>query len=72
MNLLKLCGSQIRPCLFKCQPIASKQLNSFTTINIVSWLSGAVVTHPLWLQEVLGSIPGSGQGFYVLFVVVVF
>jgi len=26
-----------------------------------------VVTHPLWVQEVSGSIPGSGNGFYVSF-----
>jgi len=25
-----------------------------------------VVTHPLWLHEVSGSIHGSGKGFYVL------
>jgi len=36
-----------------------------------------VVTHPLWVQEVPGSIPGSFKGFYVSFfcfvvVVVVF
>jgi len=24
-----------------------------------------VVSHPLWVQEVPGSIPGSGKGFYV-------
>jgi len=36
---------------------------------------GAVVTHPLWVQDVPGSIPGSGKGFLCLifsFVVVVF
>jgi len=26
-----------------------------------------VVSHPLWVQEVQGSIPGSGKGFYVTF-----
>jgi len=26
-----------------------------------------VVTHPLWVQEVPGSTPGSGKGFYVSF-----
>jgi len=26
-----------------------------------------VVTHPLWVQEVPGSIPGSSKGFYVSF-----
>jgi len=37
------------------------------TIDTVSWLGGVVVTHPLWVQEVPGSIPGSGKGFYVSF-----
>ena len=26
-----------------------------------------MVTHPLWVQEVPGSIPGSAKGFYVSF-----
>ena len=26
-----------------------------------------MVTHPLWVQDVPGSIPGSGKGFYVSF-----
>jgi len=69
MNLLKMCGPQIPLCLFTFQPIASKQLNSLTTIDIHSWLGGAVVTHPLWMQEVPGSISGSGTGFYVSFFV---
>jgi len=75
MNLLKMCSPGIRLCLFTFRPIASKQLNSLTTIITVSWPGGAVVTHPLWVQEVPGSIPGSGKGFYVwffCFVVVVF
>jgi len=59
-----MCGPQIRLCLFTFQPIASKQLNSLTTIDTLSWLCGAVVMHPLWVQEVPGSIPGSGNGFY--------
>jgi len=63
--LLKMCGPQIRLCLFTFGPIASKQLNSLTTIDTLSWLGGAVVTHPRWMQEVPGSIPGSGKGFYV-------
>jgi len=69
MNLLKMCGPQIRLCLFTFRPIASKQLNSLTTIDILSWLVGAVVTYPLWVQEVPGSIPGSDKGFYVWFFV---
>ena len=56
---------QIWLCLFTFQPIASKQLNGLTTIDTLSWLGGAVVTHPLWVQEVPGSIPSSGKGFYV-------
>jgi len=28
-----------------------------------------VVTHPLWMQLVPGSIPSSGKGFYVCFFV---
>jgi len=74
MNLLKVCGPQIRLCLFTFRLIASKLLNSLTTINTPSWLGGAVVTHPLWVQEVPGSIPASGRVFYVwifCFVVVV-
>jgi len=62
-------GPQIWLCLFTFRPIASKQLNGLTTIDILSWLGGAVVTHALWVQEVPGSIPGSGKGFYVWFLV---
>jgi len=69
MYLLKMSGPQIWLCLFTFRPIASKQLNGLTTINTFSWLGGAVVTHPLWVQEVPGSIPGSGKGFYVWFFV---
>ena len=64
-----MCGPQIRLCLFTFRPMASKQLNSLTTIATLSWLAGAVVTHLLWMQEVPGSIPGSGKGFYVWFFV---
>jgi len=64
-----MCGQQIRLSLFTFRPIASKQLNSLTTIDILSWLIGAVVTHPLWVQEDPGSIPGSGKGCYVWFFV---
>jgi len=68
-------GPQIWLCLCPFRPIASKQLNDLTTNDILSWLGGAVVTHPLWVREVSGSIHGSGKGFYVWFfciVVVVF
>jgi len=60
-------GPQIRFCLFSFRPIASKQLNSLLTIHTLSWLGGAVVTHPLWVQEVPGSIPCPGKRFYVSF-----
>jgi len=63
MNVLKICGPQIRLCSFTFRHMASKQLNSLTTIITLSWLVGAVLTHPLWVQEVPGSIPG--KGFYV-------
>jgi len=56
-------GPQIRLCLFTFRPIAPKQLNSFLTIDTLSWLGGAMVTHPLCVQEVPGLIPGSGKGF---------
>jgi len=62
-------GPQIWLCLFTFQPFASKQLNGLTTIDILSWLGGAVVTHPLWVQEVPCLVPGSGKGFYVWFFV---
>jgi len=65
MHLLKMSGPQIWLCLFTFRAIASKQLNSLTTIDTVNWLGAAVVTHPLWVQEVPGSLPGSGKGFYV-------
>jgi len=53
MNLLKMCGAQNLLCLFTFGRIESKQLNSLTTINTLSWLDGAVVTHLLWVLEVL-------------------
>jgi len=62
-------GSQIWLCLFTFRPIALKKLKGLTTIDTLSWLSGAVLTHPLWLQEVPGSIPSSSKGFYVWFFV---
>ena len=59
MNLLKMSGPQTY--LFTFRPIASKQLNSLLKIDTLSWLGGTVV------QEVPGSFPGSGNGFYVWF-----
>jgi len=56
--------------LFSFGFIASKQLKSLTTIDSVSWLGGAKVTHLLCVWEVPGSIPIFGKGFYVWFVVV--
>jgi len=53
MNLLKTCGQQIWLCLFTFRPIASKHpkaLKSLTKIVTLSWLGGAEVTHPLWVQ----------------------
>jgi len=63
MNLLKKSDAQIRLCLFTFRPIASKQLNSFFKTDTLSWLGGAVVMHPLCVQEFPGSISGSGKGF---------
>jgi len=63
MYLLKMSGPQIWLCLFTFRPIASIQLNGLTIIDILSWLGGAVVTHPHWVQEVPGSNPGSGRVF---------
>ena len=65
MYLLKMSGPQIWLCLFTFRPIASIQLNSLTNIDSLSYLDGAVVTHPLWVQDVPGSIPVSGKGSYV-------
>ena len=62
-----MCGPQIRLCLFTFRPIASKELNSLTTINTFSWLCGELVTHPLWVQEDPGSIPA--KDFYDWFFV---
>jgi len=68
-------GPQIRLCLFTFRTIASKYLSSLTSIDTLSWLGGAVVTPPLWMQEVSSSNPGYSKGFYVwlfCFVVVFF
>jgi len=66
MNLLKVCGPQVRLCLFTFRPIALKQLNSLPTILTLSWLGGAEVM--LWVREIMGLIPGSGRVYYVWFV----
>ena len=64
-----MCVQKIRLCLFTFRPIAPKQLKSLSTIDTLSWLGGAVVTDPLWVQEAPGSIPGSVKGFHVIFFV---
>ena len=46
MNLLKMCGPQIRLCLFTFRPMASKQLNSLTTFVPLSWLGGKAPVTP--------------------------
>jgi len=61
-------GPQIWLCLFTFRPIVSKKLNGLSTIDALSWLDGAVVTHLIWVQELR-------QGFLCLIfclVVVVF
>ena len=62
-----MCGPQFRFCLFTFRFIASKHLNNLTTIDTLSWLGGAVVTLPLLVHEVPGSMPGSDKGLYVWF-----
>jgi len=63
MYLLKLSGPQIRLCLFTFRPIASKQLNSLTTIDTLSWLGGAVVSHPLWYKRSRVQFPAPARVF---------
>jgi len=58
-----MCGPQIRLCLFTFWLIASKQLNSLTTIYSFSWLGCA---------EIPGSISGSGKVFMFVFVCLFF
>jgi len=75
MYLLKISGLQIWLCLFTFRPIASKQLNGLNTIDALSWLGGAVVTHPPLEARGPGFNPRLRQGFLCLifcFVVVVF
>ena len=64
MNLLKMSGPQIRFSLFTFRPIALEELSSLTTIDTFSLLADPEVTHPLWVQEVPCSIPGSCKDFY--------
>ena len=45
-------GPQIWLCLCTFRPIASKQLNGLTTMDTLSWLGGAVVTHLPWVTDV--------------------
>jgi len=70
MNLVKLCAPHIGLCLFTFQLIASKQLNSLTTIDILIWLGGSVVRQPLWVQEVPGLIFGCGKSLVQFLAVV--
>ena len=63
MNLLKMCGPQIRLYLFTFRTIASKQLNSSTSIDTLSWLGAAVVTHPLWVHDAPGQFPAPARDF---------
>jgi len=73
MYLLKMSGPQIWLCLFMFRPIASKKLNGWTTIDTLSLLGGAVVTH--LSARGPGFNPQLRQGFLCLifcFVVVVF
>jgi len=65
MYLLKMSVLRIWLCWFTFRPMAPKKLNGLTTIDTLSLLGGAVVTHPLWVQEVPGSISSSGKCFYV-------
>ena len=74
MNLLKISDPQIPFCSLMFRPIVLKQLNSLLTIVTLSLLYGAVLTHPLWVQEVLGLNSWSRQWFLclILYFVVVF
>jgi len=73
MYLLKMSGPHIWLCLFTFRPIASNQLNGLTAIDILSWLSGAVATHPLWEQEVTVQSPAPESVFMLdLFCVITF
>jgi len=43
--------------------ITLKQLNSVTSIETISCIGGIEATHQTGMQEVLGSIAGSGKDF---------
>jgi len=56
-------------CMFH-SPLHRSYLNSLTTFDTLSWLGGAVVTHPLWVWEVPCSIlfcKGVYVWYFVLF-----
>ena len=61
MNLLKMCGRQIRLCLFLHCVETVKQLDYNRYSQLTQWCSGNASA----LGARLGSIPGSGKGFYV-------
>jgi len=52
--------------MFRC--ISLKELNSLTTIDTFSCLSGLEVTHQTAAREVPGSIPGSDKDIVFVFV----
>jgi len=49
------------------RPITLKQLNSLTSIDIFSCVGSLEVTQQTLMREVPGSIPGTGQGFKFVF-----
>jgi len=75
MHLLIMCGQQMRLYLLMLRSISSKQLNSLTTIEILSWFGGAEVTHPSLVRDIPGSIPGMARlfmfDFFVFYVFVI-
>ena len=62
-----MCDPPIQLCLFTFRPIASKQLNSLTTIVTLSWLGGAEVTFGVQFPA-----PARVRMLLFCFVVVVF
>jgi len=55
--------------LFTSRPIVLKQYVGLKTIDTLSWLGGAELTHSPCVQEVPGSISGSSKDFFVCFYV---